>query len=93
MAYLCEGELDKELLVGCGAVVEIGLVAQVHGPVDEFGVAFGPAFGHGCTGLVVGFKEHYGRWVAGHHEVAHIVGQAVDEEMRVESAVAVLRIN
>ncbi len=93
MAQPDEQELDKEGFGGCGAVGEVGLVAEAHRGIEELGVEECALGGHGGAGLVVGVEEVDGLGVAGYHKVAEVGCEAVDEEEGVEAAVAHLLVD
>ena len=92
MAYPGERELYEELLVGGFTIIEVSLVAKIHDPVDKLGVTLGSRLSERLSSLGIGLEKRHGGRVARHHEVAHIVGQSVDEKLRIEALVANLLV-
>ena len=93
MAQFDERKLDEQLFVACLTVVEVGAVEQVEGGVYELYGTFLRHLRHFVAHTVVGFKKCPGGGIGGHHEVAQVLGEAVDKELRVKAFVAHLLVD
>jgi hypothetical protein len=57
LAQLDQCKLDEELLVGCYAVVKVGIIAQIHGLIQELGRALLRYLCHCLSRFFIGFEQ------------------------------------
>ena len=88
MAQFDECQFDEELFVACLAIIEICLIAQVHGTVEEGRMQLCRTLSHLRTHSVRSVDKRQRRCVRSHRQVAQILGKTTYEKLRVETLVA-----
>ena len=88
LAETDEGQLHEELLVGGRAIVEVAVVEELHCRVIPLQREGRGLLGEAAADVVGSLEQRQRPPVGGHHEVAHMLRQRIDEEEGVKAAVA-----
>ena len=87
LSYLNQRQFYQQALIARLAIVDVALVHQSQCLVEEFTVSMFCLFRVALTCLLAHFEQRQGLRVFSHHQVSHVLGQALNEQTAIETIV------
>ena len=81
------------MLIARFAIIQVAIVAQIHHPIEIRRGKLPRLCHKALCHFVVHFEQHHGLLIARHHQIAKMLCQTIDKELRIKSAFAYLFVD